>query len=66
MCCVLVSVLFLRSTTECMAWQKEGMNKVMRCVVFWLVIYFSVVVFRMGSLMEESSGAKAPAVGQLM
>ena len=66
MCCELVSVLFLRSMTECMVWPKGGMNKDTRCVVLWLVIYFSVVVVRMGSLMGESSGAKAPAVGRLM
>ena len=47
-----------------MAWQKEGTDKVMRCVVFWLLIYFSVVVVRMDSQMGESSGVKAPAAGQ--
>lgn len=62
--CVSEFVCFLRSTTECMAWLREDIAKVIRCVVFWVLIYFSVIVFRMGSLMGENSGAKAPARGQ--
>ena len=37
------------------------MDKDMRCAVFWLLIFFSVVIVRMDSQMGGSSGARGSA-----
>ena len=65
-CCVLVDVLFIKEYDQMYRVAKGGMARDMRCDVFVLLIYFSVVVVRMDSQMGESFGVKAPPTGQLM
>ena len=65
--CVVCYLIFylLRNMIRCMGLRKEVTVRDMRCDVFVLLIYFSVVV-RMDSQMGGSSGAKVLAAGPYM